>query len=249
MKCAACVRDSNTLHGTFRIESAPVANFQLPEKWTTVCEDVRLAGKSGLGRILFAKPDNCWSLESRCTESWTGVLHAQADRYTFSVRRLSKREFSLMSYSFEFDSTNSILQGRFGGFVDEQEVSNYYQAAVNHVARLSPRSYVLDVSAVTSANVSYDTIRAMAKLPPILPDPQRPRFIVASSPAAFGLMRMYELEGDATRPNLHVVHKHAEAWAILGIREPRFNPLPDHVDIGASDFNRLAHKPDNLPGK
>ena len=142
-----------------------------------------------------------------------------------------------MPYHFEFDSTNSILQGRFEGFVNEQEVRKYYEAAVEHVARLSPRSYILDVSAVTSTTISSDFIRAFAKLPPILPEPQRPRFIVASSDLAFGWMRVYEMEGDATRPNLHVVRKHAEAWAILGIRKPRFDPLPDHEDIDASGSN------------
>jgi DNA-binding NarL/FixJ family response regulator len=129
-------------------------------------------------------------------------------------------------YRFEFDPTNSILQGRFEGFVSAQEVRNYYQTAVEHVARLSPRGYIIDVSAVTSTTVSTGTLLALAKLPPVLPDPQRPRFIVAPHPAAFWLMRMYELAAEVTRPNLHVVRKHAEAWAILGVREPRFEPLP-----------------------
>lgn len=131
------------------------------------------------------------------------------------------------SYRFEFDFTNSILHGRFEGFVDEQEVRSYYQVAVRHVARFSPLSYVLDVSAVTSTTVSTGAIREFAKMPPILPDPQRPRFIVASSNAAFWLMRTYELASYATRPNLHVVRKHTDAWAILGILKPRFEPLPD----------------------
>jgi hypothetical protein len=135
-----------------------------------------------------------------------------------------------MPYRFEFDSTNSILQGRFEGFVSEQELRNYYQSAVKHVARLSPRSYIVDVSAVTSTNISTGILRAFAKLPPVQPDPERPGIIVASSTAAFGLMRLYELEADATRPNLHVVHKHEEAWAILGIREPRFKLLSDDAN-------------------
>jgi len=134
------------------------------------------------------------------------------------------------SYRFEFDSTNSILQGCFEGFVSKQELRSYYQAAVKHVARLSPHSYVVDVSAVTSTTVSAGTILEFAKLPPVLPGAQRHRFIVAARPAAFWLMRMYEVAARASRPNLHVVHEHAEAWAILGISEARFNPLPDHVE-------------------
>ena len=101
----------------------------------------------------------------------------------------------------------------------------YYQDAVKHVAKLSPRSYVIDVSAVTSTTVTTGTLRELAKLPPVLPNRQRPRFIVASRAASFWLMRMYALATITTRTNLHVVHNHAEAWAILGIREPRFEAI------------------------
>jgi len=46
------------------------------------------------------------------------------------------------------------------------------------------------------------------------------------SPHIFGLARIFELEGEATRPNLHVVHTEHEAWAILSVKEPRFEPVP-----------------------
>jgi CheY-like chemotaxis protein len=74
-----------------------------------------------------------------------------------------------MPYRFEFDSKNSILHGCFEGFVNKRELRNYYQTAVKHVARLSPNSYVVDVSAVTSTTVSTGTILEFAKLPPVLP--------------------------------------------------------------------------------
>lgn len=142
-----------------------------------------------------------------------------------------------MPYRFEFDPTNRILQGSFQGFVSEQELAIYYQAAIRHVARLSPRGYIVDVSAVTSSTVSPSVLRKFAQLPPVQPDPTRPGVIVASSAAAFGLMRLWESEAEATRPNVHVVHEHKEAWAILGIQKPRFEPLPDEVDKEAFDLN------------
>jgi formylglycine-generating enzyme required for sulfatase activity len=43
--------------------------------------------------------------------------------------------------------------------------------------------------------------------------------------AAGGIARMFELEGEQTRPNLHVVRSAKDVWAILGIREPQFEPL------------------------
>jgi CheY-like chemotaxis protein len=140
-------------------------------------------------------------------------------------------------YRFGFDSTNRILHGCFERFVSKQELRNYYQTAVKHVARLSPNSYILDVSAVTSTTVTTGTILEFAKLPPLLPGAQRHRFIVAARSAAFWLMRTYAAAAVRTsRRNLHVVKKHAEAWAILGISEPRFDPLPDDADGEAPSF-------------
>ena len=130
-----------------------------------------------------------------------------------------------MSYHFEFDYTNGILQGSFSGFVSKQEVWKYHQTAVKHVAELSPSSYVIDVSAVTSTTMTTGALLELAKLPPVLPNRQRPRFIVASRAADFWLMRMYALAVKATVPNLHVVHNHAEAWAMLDILEPRFEAI------------------------
>jgi len=139
-------------------------------------------------------------------------------------------------YRFGFDSTNRILHGCFERFVSRQELRDYYQTAVEHVARLSPNSYVADVSAVTSTTVTTGTILQFAKLPPVLPGTQHHRFIVAAHSAAFWLMRMYAVAVRASRPNLHVVNKHAEVWAILGISEPRFDPLPDRADGEAPRF-------------
>jgi hypothetical protein len=49
---------------------------------------------------------------------------------------------------------------------------------------------------------------------------------------------MFEFEGEATRPNLHVVRLPEEAWVILGIQEPRFGPVPafkSSLDVDLND--------------
>ena len=45
----------------------------------------------------------------------------------------------------------------------------------------------------------------LASLPPVIRDREALRFIIAPSPSIFGLARMFELHGQETRPNLHVV--------------------------------------------
>ena len=130
-----------------------------------------------------------------------------------------------MPYHFEFDSTNRILRSRIEACLTDENLKGYYRVAAKYVARTDPRAGILDMSPVTALELSPEAVRELAALPPALPDPARPRFIVAPSPPIFGFARMFELEGEATRPNLHVVRSFKEIWAILGIREPKFEPL------------------------
>jgi hypothetical protein len=49
--------------------------------------------------------------------------------------------------------------------------------------------------------------------------------IVAPQTHAFGLFRMFQLEGEHNRPLLQVVRTMDEAYAALGVRAPHFEPL------------------------
>ena len=128
-----------------------------------------------------------------------------------------------MAYSFEFDSRNQILRGRFENRVTDKELKAYYQVATQHAARINPQAGITDFSAVTDFDVSHETIRKLAALPPVMPGPCEPRFIVAPMPAIYGMARMFQFEGEATRPNLHVVHTMREVSAILGVQTQRMD--------------------------
>ena len=130
-----------------------------------------------------------------------------------------------MAYRFEFDSKNRILRGRFEGQVTDEELKRFYRVAGQLVAKILPRAGITDFESVTSFEVSPETIRDLASLPPAMPDPGQPRVIVAPAPDIFGLARMFQLEGEETRPTLHVVHKLREACAILGVQHPKFKPI------------------------
>ena len=80
------------------------------------------------------------------------------------------------------------------------------------------------MSAVTSFEVSSKLIHDLANSLPILANPSSTRVVIAPSPAAFGLARMFEIVGESTRPNFHVVRTSKEAFAILGVLEPQFKP-------------------------
>lgn len=130
-----------------------------------------------------------------------------------------------MPYPFEFDSTHRILRCQLEGRVTDEELSGYYRDAERYAKQTDPLAGILDMSGVTSLEVSPETIGELARLPPAMPYPSRPRVLIATSPAVFGVARMFELQGQATRPNLHVVRSEKEALAILGVAETSFEPI------------------------
>jgi hypothetical protein len=123
-----------------------------------------------------------------------------------------------MSYCFDFDSKTRIIRCRFEGAITDQTVKDYYGVAAKLVAPKVPNAGILDMSAATSVDISPQTVRELANSTPTI-DPASPRFIVAPSPRLFGLARMFELQGQENRPNLHVVRSAKEAWVILGVEE------------------------------
>jgi hypothetical protein len=139
-------------------------------------------------------------------------------RYTLVIGRF-------VPYHFEFDSTNRILRCRFEGRITDEDLKDYYRLLQQYDAQVAPLAGILDMSGVTTFGVSPQTIRELADLPPAFADASRPRCIVATSPEIFGLARMFELHGESTRPNLHVVRTQNEAFAILAVRDPEFEAI------------------------
>jgi hypothetical protein len=54
---------------------------------------------------------------------------------------------------------------------------------------------------------------------------RRPRIIVAPTEVGFGLARMFQIQGEVTRPLLEVMRTLDEALVRLGIPSPHFEPL------------------------
>jgi hypothetical protein len=88
------------------------------------------------------------------------------------------------------------------------------------------RAGIWDLSGVADFAVAADFLRSLAKRKPISPGlTNHPRFIVVPETAGYGLMRMFQIEGESTRPLLHVVRTIDEALATLGAQSPHFEPL------------------------
>jgi hypothetical protein len=132
-----------------------------------------------------------------------------------------------MAYHFEFDTDNHILRCRFSERVVDEEMMAFYRMATLLCESFDPLAGITDFSAITTLDVTPHRIRELAAFPPALRPPERVRVILATSDYAYGLSRIFEIEGESSRPNLHVVRSAKEVWAILGIEEPIFKSISE----------------------
>ena len=139
-----------------------------------------------------------------------------------------------MPCRFEFDPDNRLLRIRLEGHITTDGAREHYRAASQRVMQTRPRASIWDLSGVTLLEVSTDAVAKLARSLPALPEPDRPRIIVAASAHVFGLARMFQALGEGARPRLKVVHTLEEACAMLGVSKPRFEPL-EGSDASAHD--------------
>jgi hypothetical protein len=132
----------------------------------------------------------------------------------------------VMPYFFEFEPVQSILRCTMSGHIDDKTLLECRKEAVRHVRQTDPAAAILDLTLISSLQVSPRTVQGLARSEPAFP-PSRPKFIVAPSDHLYGMSRMYQLIGERIRPSLQVVRSLAEAYAALGIAEPHFCPVPE----------------------
>lgn len=138
---------------------------------------------------------------------------------------------SNISFHLEFDPENKIFHAKFHGPVTDESIKHFYNTIAARVSANDFRASIADFSEATSFHVTLNTIRELAALTPADPEGSRPRVIVAPTNLVFGLARMFQIIGQATRPNLHVVRKLSDAFAFLGIDTPRFQPFTPKFPI------------------
>ncbi len=129
-----------------------------------------------------------------------------------------------MAFVIEFDAKNNILRARLEGRVTDDILLDCYAAmargAVSHPACRG----IADVSGVTEFSVSSTAIKQLSKAPPAFPAASM-RIFVAPQPHVFGMARMFQMLGEETRPNLHIVRTMDEAYRLLEVESPEFHPV------------------------
>jgi hypothetical protein len=131
-----------------------------------------------------------------------------------------------MRYQFQFDAENRILLLRFEGRLTDDLLTELYWAVRKYSTATDARAGVWDLSPVTEFAVSPELIRELSDREPAMPDAtRRPRFLVAPAMVGHGILRLYEIAGQHKNPLLKIVLSLDEAFAALGVRSPRFEPL------------------------
>jgi DNA-binding NarL/FixJ family response regulator len=132
---------------------------------------------------------------------------------------------SNIHFQFEFDPKSKILHGKFNGQLTSASIRDYCRTAASLWAATDFRGSAIDLSGVTSVDVTLDAIHELAAASPVDPVASRPRVIVAPNDQIFGLARMFQMTGKATRPNLRVAQNARQVFALLGVTTPHFKPI------------------------
>jgi hypothetical protein len=119
----------------------------------------------------------------------------------------------------EFDQLNKILLMRVEGRLTDESLPYLYEASRKHSSATDARVCIVDLSSVSDFTVSSQSIQNLAQQKPA--DHKHRCFIVAPAGLAFGLCRMFQILGEATRPLLEVVHTLGEVFA-AGILSSHF---------------------------
>lgn len=130
-----------------------------------------------------------------------------------------------MPFTFDFDPDNRILRACFDGRVTDEEFRLFSKATVLYIARTIPLAGITDMSNINSWEVTAETLRAVAEMPPGVPPLGRKRVVVVTCDRVFDMMYMFQHEAEITRPNFYVVRTMEEARAILRVQELRFKPI------------------------
>jgi hypothetical protein len=110
---------------------------------------------------------------------------------------------------------------RFGPRLDLQDIINAREAVAN-LLHGREHSMIVDLSGVEELALSTADLHAIARMEPLS---NSARIIVAPDPVIFGSARTVELLRDEKENRFQVVSELREAYSMLGLTSPDFEPL------------------------
>ena len=130
-----------------------------------------------------------------------------------------------MGYRFESDPSNRLLRCVWDGTVTDDLLWENFLAAKKLVAAYPLRNAINDFSGIAKFEGSNEMVHRIAQASPAFGGKDSMLIVVAPSVYLYGMLRMFSMLGDASRPNVHIVRTIDEAYALLGLSSPNFSPL------------------------
>lgn len=128
-----------------------------------------------------------------------------------------------MFISFEFAEADHVLRLTLSGELADDSVIEIWPKAVPVVALFPAARSIVDLSGITRFDVSIRAINILAESD--APD-LASRVFVAPKDVVYGTTRMFQVLSERTRKNVHVVRTMDEAYKLLGLKSPKFVPVP-----------------------
>jgi hypothetical protein len=131
-----------------------------------------------------------------------------------------------MTIRFEFDEINQILLARIDGQLTDEALSDIYRLFRRYSVLTDAKAGIFDLTGVTEFAVSSEFVRRLATTEPAMPKAdERPRVVIAPQTHAFGLVRMFQIVGERTRPLFSAVKTMDEVLKVLRASTPDFKPI------------------------
>jgi len=124
----------------------------------------------------------------------------------------------------DFDELHQVMLIRFAGRVTDEVLLSHFQRVRGWLTAHGPCSSITDFSDVTSFEVTAQAVRQLAAGAPLVPNDFL-RVVIAPQDEVFGMVRMFEMLGSATRDRVYIVRTISEAYEVTGIDSPGFRPV------------------------
>jgi hypothetical protein len=125
----------------------------------------------------------------------------------------------------DFDTKNGILRATLEGLVTDELLLECYACVRNYFATHPPCRGILFFSN-TKFEVSSNVVKRLASAASAFPTGFM-RVFVTPTDVVDGMARMFQMLGEKTRPDLHIVRTLGEAYQLLQVESPEFGPVPE----------------------
>jgi len=129
-------------------------------------------------------------------------------------------------FTLAFERTHRVLLARFAGVFTSEDIVQLDRAVIAFVAQEGPVRGLMDFSSIEAFAVPHTLVAARGRLREIVPGQQR--VIVVPNMEIYELARLYaSQQRDVGNLEPLVVHSLGDAYRLLGLERPDFQPLPD----------------------